>query len=458
MGFLFLLPSLVSLMLVIRGRLEKAFLWVYLPSLLVLPQYYGFRFPHLPGLSAAEGALLPIAAAVFPRWIRGPHKRMDLWIVLLMVAMTTSEVLREPVIKDGLLYAINNLVSMLMVYIVGRQLIEPDLRLPTVKQCVTLVVCLLPMAAYEYRMGVNPYATAAGFLGFQHVAWGVQLRNGRARISTSFSDAELAGIGFAVMLALNAWLSRINQIDTLAGVAPRLGRRLAKLERYWIPGAILLLFLYLTQSRGPLLGAAAGLFILQIRKFKNPKLGTVIVGVVLTVGALAAYSYYARIAAMASTTNEAEGSVAYRFELLKIYAPIVEQGGLLGWGALNHPSLAGLNSTDNEYLLTELSYGKLGYFIYMIVVAESIWGPLRCVWRFRNREDFLFALSMLAALAIIWITVKTVYMGEQLPQLTFLLIGWSQSMVEGRAASYGAASGASLEEPRQERQLVKVFS
>jgi hypothetical protein len=161
---------------------------------------------------------------------------------------------------------------------------------------------------------------------------------------------------------------------------------------------------------------------------------------------------------MASTTNEAQGSVAYRFELLKIYAPIVEQGGLLGWGALNHPSLAGLNSTDNEYLLTELSYGKLGYFIYMIVVAESIWGPLQCVWRFRNREDFLFALSMLAALAIIWITIKTVYMGEQLPQLTFLLIGWSQSMKEGRPASYGPPSTASLEEPRQERQLVKVFS
>ena len=141
MAFLFVLPTLVSLYLVMRGRLDKAFLWVYLPSLLLLPQYYGFRFPHLPGISAAEGALLPIVAAVFPRWIRGPHKRMDLWVVLFMASITASEVLREPVIKDGILFAISNLFSMLFIYIVGRQIIEPDLRLPAVKQCVTLVLC-----------------------------------------------------------------------------------------------------------------------------------------------------------------------------------------------------------------------------------------------------------------------------------------------------------------------------
>ena len=302
------------------------------------------------------------------------------------------------------------------------------------------------------------FSIAAGFFGFQHVGWAVQLRNGRARISTSFSDTELSGIVYAVMLALNVWLFRINQIDLRAGIMPRLGKWLAKLERYWIPTAILLLFLYLTQSRGPLLGAGAGLLILQIRRFTNPKIGTVLVGVVLTVGALTAYSYYSAIASMASTATEEQGSVAYRFELLKIYEPIVAQGGWLGWGALNHPSLEGLNSTDNEYLLTELSYGKLGYGLLMIIVAESIWAPLQGVWRFRNREDFLFALSALAALAIIWITIKTVYLGEQLPQLTFLLIGWSQSIKEGRPANYAAPGGARLEETRQDQQMVRVFS
>ncbi len=458
MGLLFILPTLVSLYLVIQRRGDKAFLWVYLPSLLLLPQYYGFRFPHLPSLSAAEGALLPIAISVFPQWLKGPRKRMDLWVVLFMASMTASEITQEPDVKDGLLFAANNLISMFTIYIVARQIIEPNLRLPAVKQCVILVLCLLPIAAYEYRMGTNLYTTAAGFFGFQNVGWSVQLRGGRARISASFSDTELAGIAFAVMLALNAWLTQINKIDLQAGVIPRLGRRLAKLERYWVPTAILCLFLYLTQSRGPLLGAGAGLLILQIRRFRNPKLGAIVVGGILTVGALGVYSYYSGIAALGNTaSDESQGSAAYRFEMIKAYEPVIAQGGWLGWGALSHPSVQGMNSLDNEYLRVAINYGKLGYILFMIIVAESIWGPLQNAWRFRNREDFLFALSALAALAIMWITIKTVYLGEQLPQLLFLLIGWSQSMKES-AADYTAPNRAGLEEPQQEKQLVRVFS
>ena len=37
-------------------------------------------------------------------------------------------------------------------------------------------------------------------------------------------------------------------------------------------------------------------------------------------------------------------------------------------------------------------------------------------------------LQLLAAFVTIWITLYTVYMGTQLPQIIFLLLGWGQSI------------------------------
>ena len=70
MSALFVLPALVSLILVIRGRVEIAFLWVYLPALLLLPNGYVFNVPHMPAISAAQGALIPIGAIALYRLVR----------------------------------------------------------------------------------------------------------------------------------------------------------------------------------------------------------------------------------------------------------------------------------------------------------------------------------------------------------------------------------------------------
>jgi hypothetical protein len=54
----------------------------------------------------------------------------------------------------------------------------------------------------------------------------------------------------------------------------------------------------------------------------------------------------------------------------------------------------------------------------------------------------------LAAMTVLWLTLLTVYMGEQLPQLAFLLVGWIQSMVPGKAAP---STGAQIAENRNEK-------
>ena len=54
-------------------------------------------------------------------------------------------------------------------------------------------------------------------------------------------------------------------------------------------------------------------------------------------------------------------------------------------------------------------------------------------WRLKTTEDRAFTFSMLAAMAVLWIALATVYMGDQLPQVAFLLIGWGQSIESGFA-------------------------
>jgi hypothetical protein len=73
--------------------------------------------------------------------------------------------------------------------------------------------------------------------------------------------------------------------------------------------------------------------------------------------------------------------------------------------------------------------GELGYILFLLITAESVRTAIACMWNLKALEDRAFAGSVLAALGCLWITLYTVYMGAQLPQFAFLLIGWGQSIV-----------------------------
>src|SRR5215469_36888 len=117
MSILLLLPGIISLVLVLRGRIETAFLSVYLPSLLLLPEDYGFRIPHLPPFSAAEFALMPIGLVAFLQHVRsGSFRLMDALVFLFWVSWSASEIVGEPVLNDGIQYAAWAVVFFLMAY------------------------------------------------------------------------------------------------------------------------------------------------------------------------------------------------------------------------------------------------------------------------------------------------------------------------------------------------------
>jgi hypothetical protein len=437
MSILLLLPGIISFVLVLRGRIETAFLSVYLPSLLLLPEDYGIRVPHLPPFSAAEFALIPIGFVAFLQYLRsGSFRLMDALVFLFWVSWSASEIVGEPVMNDGILSAVSAIVFYLMAYATGRRLIEPDLRLETVRRIVIFILLLGPIGLYEWRFLQSPYAIFGQKvfgISWSSAYSGIQPRNGRGRMSVSLGGGELAGIVIAMTFALNAWLVFLSR----AGTKLDLGKRLSKLQKYHVPGLLLVGYIFLTQSRGPLIALAAGFPILQIPRFKNTKLALGLVATLLIVGGVGAEQYFSRYTEVKdlSTVSEQQASAIYRREMLIAYQSIAEMGGWLGWSASAVPTVGGMKSIDNHFLLVHLMQGEFGYIVWILIVAESVRTGIARIWTLQPLEDRAFACSALAALAILWISYYTVYMGAQLPQITFLLLGWSQSITAARTST-----------------------
>ena len=139
---------------------------------------------------------------------------------------------------------------------------------------------------------------------------------------------------------------------------------------------------------------------------------------------------------MTPSLTEQQDSALYRREMNEVYAPIAETGGWTGWSAMGIPHVQGMKSIDNHYLLVHLAWGRLGYILFLLIVWENIRVLLVRSWQFKALQDRAFVFSMLAAMAVLWITLLTVFLGGQLPQISFLLIGWIQSTGQPRARGF----------------------
>jgi hypothetical protein len=279
---------------------------------------------------------------------------------------------------------------------------------------------------------------------------GIQLRGGRGRLSVSFGGGEFAGIVIGLTFALNAWMIFVNK----ARRGVDLGRWLARLEKYHVPEILMVFYVWLTQSRGAYISLAAAFTILQIPKFKRMKLATVVVAILLVTGAVEAQKYFSQYTMGRVNFNDEErASAQYRRQMNVVYQSIAEAGGWFGW-ASKIPVVGGQKSIDNQFLLTHLIQGELGYILLISIAAESIRTAIAGAWSFQNQEERVFACSMLAIFVIFWITYYAIYMGSQMPQITFLLLGWGQSLLPGKTVRRSAAKAQSQPRSGSQRMLI----
>jgi hypothetical protein len=413
--FLFVIPALFSLYFVIRGQVDKAFLNVYLPCTFMAPYYFHFRLPHLPVLSAGAAALIPIAFSVLLRpKVKWKFRRMDLWVTIFVISYGLSEVLREYSPKDGMILFLTNFIEMFLAYVVGRQVIEPGLRLATVKRIILLFMLQTPFILFEFRMGQNLWLNAArNIFRLYDIGWFVQLRGGTARVSSCFGHAILAGIAFVVAMGLNYYLVQI---------------------------------VFMTGSRMPMACAVVCYLLMQIPRFKSLKTGALLIGTILIVGSAFVYSAFEKYTSVSAdeVTDEAQSSAIYRKELLEQYQPVLQAGGLLGYGALSHPTVIGLGSVDNNYLLIQLTQGTLGLYTFYLIALDSILSLAFGAARFKNKESLVLNFSLMAALIGTFVALYTVYLGEQVPQILFLLLGWAVSLQDTSVFGQQRAGAAAI--------------
>lgn len=423
MEIIILIPTVLCLAMYFRYPVQKVFLNLYIPLFALFPMYYFWKTAALPPIDLGDAILLPLGLGILLKEMRSWRlATADLWLGLFVFTAYYADhlALRHTASIFDLFQV---LCSAVVPYMAGKVLIEQhDARVATVKRLLFCLFLASVVSAYEYRMGRNPFTVMwARFFPDEVFAWKTQIRWGFGRVSGPFGQSELAGIVllFAVVLAL--WLSFYKLWE------PKFARA------GWLPfrkstviTATLALTLLMTQARGPWLGTLLALPIALIGRSKRVLRTTVIVGAIGLVAGSLAYAGFKHYVE-GPTSSDAQQTVQYREQLLDSYLPIAVRGGPWGWGS-SFPTVPGLGSIDNEYLLVTLTQGYVGLLAFCLLALETLIRLLWSVGFAPNRRDRYFSFSMLGIFAGVLFTIYTVFLGNQPYQLFFFLAGWAQSL------------------------------
>lgn len=434
MGFepIILIPLLVTLYVLVRHSVEKAFLNVYLPILLLLPLYTTLKLPLLPFLSFADTAIFPLGIWLFAtRWRSWRVTRMDLWMLLFGVSAGLGMLLRNPTPTPGIFGYFHYVTFALFPYAIGKLVIEQnELRVPVMKRVVFLLAVAAVISLYEYRMGVNLFHVFwAKLLPDSGLAEFEQLRWGFTRVSGPYAQSETTGMVYIVAVLFGYWLYRNKQWEPKFRIA---------LHPY-TKGALLLIVvsigMFITQARGPYMGFALGLMIARMSSGRNLKKRVRNTILLLIVVSVPAYFYMHRYTtADYNTATPDQQNAIYRSQMIDNYIPIVQTGGWFGWGP-SFPVVAGQSSIDNAYLFFGLTQGYLGVASFTLLLIETGFAIFLSLRRFGDARDISFVFCLGGCVAGIAFCLGTVFLNEPVFELLFLFIGWSQSLRSSVAVS-----------------------
>lgn len=445
MALIILLPAVACWFVIAKWSMRRALLYVYLPSLLLLPQYYIFRPSHLPPLSFAEAAILPLGLAFLVSGLRG--WRLD-WMDLAVVGFAASQGLSEgwssqiadrvdflaliSTPANGVLMFIGCLLTAVLPYMAGKLLIEgqdaqgENMRRKVVTWMALMLAVVAAISVHDFLTVSNSWIKAGSVLfPRQFVPWAPQMRWGFGRIAGPYGHAILAGMIFSTGLIYLLWLCRVD---------PRWGtNRVIDALPITVRGVLIAAVaagLLMTQSRGPWMGMALALvFALLTRTLPLAKAVSLFV-VFLALFSAAAYYIGIRYTDkdLSAASNAEQRDAIYRRELLPNYIPLVKERPAFGWGITTFPKVDGQDSIDNEYLLLAVTQGLVGLALFLAVAAGSAMRLMRMLFRPMGNQDRWLIVAHLSVLICLLTTLTTVYMGEQVVMVFFLFAGWVQAM------------------------------
>jgi len=464
MELIILIPAVACWVALARGPIRKALLNVYLPVVFLLPQYYNVRFPHLPPLTFADAAILPLGAALWVKEIqRWRFAWMDLWVLLFAASAGWSEGL-STVLADGTwkqafstegpplatnlanggLIFFQCLCTMVLPYMLGKLLIEQQgvdghpARKRVVRRMAVLLALVAGVSVIDFLSGGSLWQRVGHrlFPG-QAVEWPAQVRWGFGRIAGPYAHATLAGMMFLAGLIYTLWLRRF---------APHWGtRRIVDGLPLTLRGLVLWAMvagLLMTQSRGPWVGVGLALMLaLLMRRFSLGRAALIFV-VLLAVLSAAGYYYGKRYTDtdLIHAGSVAQRNAVYRRMLIQAYMPLIRQRPVFGWGITTLPVMNGQKSVDNQYLLVAAAQGLTGLALFLMILAGSGARLFRLAQRPLAEEDRALVFAHLTVLLGLMTALTTVYLGEQAVLLLFLIAGWIQGMNRAGAPRGSARS------------------
>lgn len=444
-----LIPVLIAMAMLISGSASRVLVKVYVPCLMLVPVYMTMG---LGGFLLSDTALvisLLCGVGLF-RWYHTLRFTfVDACVLLFAFSAFYADAHQRPV-TIGLYVLLQNCVSCVFPYFVGRTLIEQaGARRDFVKTLVFCLAVLGVVSLYEYRMEVNVFNLIVARITGGPVAWGLQTRWGFARISGPYTGPIVASMMFSTGLLLQLWL---------AGTKTWEGSRALRFFRASRRGkavtAAVCLGLILTQSRGPWIGCVFGLIIASVGFAKNRRRAATIaivgLAIVVSVTSLVLDKYTSEQAYTGTSTgDDDQQNAAYRRNLIPIYMPLIAVGGFWGWGTPQvHNSangteigyIAGQTSIDNEFIRVAMAQGYFGASLFILILIASIYRTARLCASFRNRQDIILAYCLLGALLALAFSITTVALMDPMTQVAFLIFGWVQSLGPARAPAAAAAA------------------
>ena len=412
--------------------ITKAFIWGYIPILLLLPDYFRAVTPGLPDPNFNQTASVALFVVFMMKGRPGyKFSNMDVVIILYAMAVSISEYLASGY-ADAQNLMFFELTSVVFPYFFAKSLIEPfGLRYEFAKSYVYCLSFIFVLNLWENKFGYNLWQAYLGRLfpdqGFE---WVTTFRFGIARASGPYAHCLVAGIMMAVAYRLQRWLQWSDvwpQKMKYLNWVPKL--RPAQLFTLLILGGVLS-----TLGKGQWLAGiiAAGITIIG-RSKKRAKAMKTVIAVMVFVGipALLAFLNYASVGRKNAADDNQE-TAAYRYELVTEYMDEAAEHFWFGWGLIKWPEIHGFESIDNHFLLLYLNHGFIAVSILLVIIFVMMGRLLKHGMSspFSEPPGSSLAFTLAAIYLMYFIAVSTVSMAFQSCTVFFMITGLAEAYLQ----------------------------
>jgi hypothetical protein len=420
------IPGLIALIECIRRGPERAFLNVYLPVLLLLPEH---SWPISGQFTFVDTAIVPISAfLLFHPKQKWRWSSVDFLVLAYFAITVVAEGMNKGYKLGSQNLAIQELVSILLPYFAARHMFRhSQFAIDFAKRIVVLLSIVAIVSVYEFRMSSDLFTKP--FDGIFPAIFTVVFRAGFLRTQGPYGHAITLGVMMALGFRVARWLEWSGVWHDRMPHLPISKIRFCELSI--MAGSLMSL------SVGPWLAAACGTVVISVCRAHNRM--RAIVSLVLLIALFGGPIYTAfmdyvsvdPLAAYASGDRLQQDS-AYRNMLLPLYIPVVEESPTWGWGRNGFPVLRRMWSIDNTYLFTALTFGLYAMFLQVILF---VWPPIRLLvfsLPFRRNDPRALAAYTMIGIYVLNVVIDGTAAGGGAPW-TFLLIiaGWSTALLTG---------------------------